>query len=141
MFKYLRNINGPYHPTVINEFMGFADSMGADAIRIGTLCSLNADGKLNGVCDWAKPMFLPLDVKEDDEEKLIKCIRIDKGAVLLADVHPEADLDKLVVGALVGFGEEIDYYAIYVDVVNEGYLFEIIDDSEKEKGRVTGVVI
>ena len=139
MFKYLKTLNTEFHPTVVEFLFSEKITDYPDQIARGSLVTING-GKVGGAFSTARPMYLTLNGKEDDETKYIKCIRLSRDMVLFADLSSEVDKSQIFVGTLLAPAIDIDDKVCALCIEGEPK-FEVLDISEIDNGKVTVAVI
>ena len=139
MFKYLRTLNNSNHPTEISLIHSPARDTAGGSVSAGTIITAN-NGIMHDMYDRYFPKYLALTSKTYQEDKYIECIRITSGMVLEADLDPSVSSSEIQVNTLCDFGLDSYDKGAYL-VTNGDPVLEIIDDSNKNNGKVTVVVI
>lgn len=140
MFKYLRNLNNSSHPTEVFSYIGVAYDEFTPPIEVGDLISIIC-GEVCSNFEPTNPLYLALSSKKEGETKIIKCIRLPSGTVLEGDVKSDLASSEVAPGCLCGAYIDPNRN-MGVSITSEGeHIFEVIDNSNFNAGKISVVVI
>ena len=137
MFKYLRTLNNSTHPTAIEIFPLSSEEDEEMVVASGSIVNV-LSGEIAVNLSSDAPIYLV--VKQEENTRNVRCIRLTPGAILEGDLSPNMDASNLSRGLMLDISPD-DYGkgAYFCD--NGEPRFEIIDTSNKRNKKVSAVFV
>ena len=135
MFKYLRTLNSDNHPTEIFSLLSHTSEDDSESVKAGSIFSISY-GKISEPLENAA-LYLALNSKSKDEEKVIKCIKLSTDMLLEGDIDTNTEGSSFDMGSVCNILIDMAEKGIKLTPADGGYgVFQVVSNENISNGKV-----